>query len=328
MRVAVIGTGPAGCAAAISLRQLGREVVLLGDGIDGVGEQLHPAARPLLHSLGLTDLPGQLDCVGINTVWDSSALFEQNFLSHPFGNGWLLDRVGFGETLRKTAQFAGAKLRVPSRILGISRDASGGRRWNLKLSDGDEKCDWLVDATGRRGAVARLLGVKRTRIDRQVAIVGWLDANGSDDVDLTLTVEKVENGWWYSCRLPGERRVVGYVTHARPDAKNWEARLRATQHLSRLVQNYRLESPLSVRAADSTILEKCYGRGWIAIGDAALSYDPLASRGLVSALDQGIRVAPLIGAAESQLAAWQANLRATFDAYVLERNKMIGKTPE
>ncbi len=42
MRVAVVGSGPAGCAAAIALCRAGRDVVLVGDGLDGVGEQLPP----------------------------------------------------------------------------------------------------------------------------------------------------------------------------------------------------------------------------------------------------------------------------------------------
>ena len=109
MRVAVVGSGPAGCAAAIALCRAGRDVVLVGDGLDGVGEQLHPAARPLLARLGLERLPGQLDCVGVRAAWHSAELQDQHFLSHPFGNGWLLDRARFGETLRQAAVAAGAR---------------------------------------------------------------------------------------------------------------------------------------------------------------------------------------------------------------------------
>ena len=36
----------------MALCRAGRHVVLIGDGLDGVGEQLHPAARPLLARLG------------------------------------------------------------------------------------------------------------------------------------------------------------------------------------------------------------------------------------------------------------------------------------
>ncbi len=39
------------------------------------------------------------------------------------------------------------------------------------------------------------------------------------------------------------------------------------------------------------MLERSTGSGWIAIGDAAASYDPIASRGLVAALESGIDAA-------------------------------------
>jgi flavin-dependent dehydrogenase len=323
MRVAVVGSGPAGCAAAIALCRSGRQVVLIGDGLDGVGEQLHPAARPLLDRLGLPRLSGQLDCVGVRAAWHSAELSEQHFLSHPFGNGWLLDRARFGETLRRAALAAGARLHVPARLTGLARESAAPHRWRLQLSDGEESCDWLVDATGRRGSVTRLLGVKRLRFDRQVALVGWLATDRTDDVDATLTVETTPSGWWYGCRLPGRRRVAGFVTASRPDARIWESRLRATRHLGRLVEAYRVEGVPVARAADSTILERCFGARWIAIGDAAVSYDPLASRGLVAALTSGLEAASLVGAPEPRLAAWQAELEASFATYRAERARLI-----
>src|SRR5262249_59114221 len=118
--------------------------------------------------------------------------------------------------------------------------------------------------------------------------VGWLATDRADDVDATLTVEATSAGWWYGCRLPGRRRVAGFVTAARPDTRTWESRLRATRHLGPLVERYRVEGKPVACAAASTILERCFGPGWIAIGDAAVSYDPLASRGLVGALSSGL----------------------------------------
>jgi len=323
MRVAVVGSGPAGCAAAIALCNAGAEVVLVGDGHDGVGEQLHPAARPLLARLGLASLTDQLECVGVRAAWGSAELHDQNFLSHPLGNGWLLDRARFGMTLRCAAVTAGATLREPARVLGVARTGAA-RGWRLELCDGELGCDWLVDATGRRAAVARLLGVKRQRFDRQIALVGWLATERTDDTDATLTVETTSTGWWYGCRLPERRRVAGYITACRPDAHIWEASLRATRHLGPLASGYRVVRAPVVRAADSSLLGRCFGPGWIAIGDAAVSYDPLASRGIVGALSSGIEAASLVGAPEARLAAWQAALTARFRAYRAERARLYG----
>ena len=316
-RVAVVGSGPAGCAAAIALCRAGAHVVLLGDGADAVGEQLHPAARPLLERLGIHQLTDQLACVGVRAAWRSGELHDQDFLGHPFGNGWLLDRTSFGALLRGRAAQAGAVLRMPTRLLGVARDATHG--WQLRLSDGELRCDWIVDASGRRGAVARLLGVKRRRFDTQMALVGWLATERDDDTDATLTVETSEGGWWYSCRLPGQRRVAGWIGTSRPDARRWEDALRQTRHLRHRVAGYRVIGPPVVRAADSSLLARCWGPRWIAIGDAAASYDPLASRGMVGALASGLEAASLVGASEPALARWQTALEERFARYLEQR---------
>jgi flavin-dependent dehydrogenase len=76
------------------------------------------------------------------------------------------------------------------------------------------------------------------------------------------------------------------------------------------------------RPADSTILERCFGPGWIAIGDAAVSYDPLASRGLVGALSSGLETPSLVAAPEARPDAWQAGLDASFATYRAERARL------
>jgi len=84
----------------------------------------------------------------------------------------------------------------------------------------------------------------------------------------------------------------------------------------------RVERAPVARAADSTILERCFGPGWIAIGDAAVSYDPLASRGLVGALSSGLEASSLVAAPEGRLADWQAGLEASFATYRAERARL------
>jgi 2-polyprenyl-6-methoxyphenol hydroxylase-like FAD-dependent oxidoreductase len=252
MRVAVVGSGPAGCAAAIALCRAGLDVFLVGDGLDGVGEQLDPAARPLLARLGLERLPGQLDCVGVRAAWHSPELEEQHFLSHPFGNGWLLDRARFGETLRQAAVAAGAVLRIPARLTGIARESTAPHGWRLRLSDGEEACDWLVDATGRRGACTPP-GRQAPALRRQVALVGWLATDrgrrrhpdrrrrhraGGTAVAAGTTPSRA------SCRVPARRET--WESRGAPPPPGPAGRW--LPHRARAV----------MRAADSTIIEHCF----------------------------------------------------------------------
>jgi len=317
MRVAIVGAGPAGCAAAVELCRLGAEVVLLSDGRDGIGEQMPPAARPLLQRLGLLPLAGHLDCVGVRAAWRTETLGHQDFVLHPFGNGWLLDRRAFGAQMRKRAVDAGAVLRQPVRLVSLAHP----RDWRLRVEGDEVSCDWIIDASGRRAEVARRLGIRRRRFDRQFAIVGWLQTE-ADDEDATLTVESGAGGWWYTSRLPHRRRVAAWITAERPDREGWEERLRSTRHVAPLVRDYRRCGPLVVRPAESSMLERSTGSGWIAIGDAAASYDPIASRGLVAALESGIAAASLVAASSERLAAYHADLEQRFLHYLEERNRL------
>jgi len=316
MRVAIVGAGPAGCAAAIELCRQRHEVVLISDAAHGVGEQLSPAARPLLERLGLLPLPQQLHCVGTRAAWASAELSHQDFLFHPFGHGWLLDRTTFGTHLRQCAVAAGATLHEPARLLDVHRRGD----WRVRLSNREVHADFLIDATGRSGAVVRRLGIKRMRFDRQVATLGCFVAN-HDDADATLTVESTDQGWWYTCRVPHARRVVASITVTRACTQDWQATLRDTRHISELVRNCRLAGPLVVRCASSARLERSCGPGWLAIGDAAASYDPLSSRGLTEALRSGIEAATLIGASPTRCAERDAAAAEQFALYLAERHR-------
>jgi flavin-dependent dehydrogenase len=208
-------------------------------------------------------------------------------------------------------------LRQPIRLVALARP----RDWRLRVEGDEVACDWIIDASGRHAAVARRLGIRRRRFDRQFAVVGWLQTE-ADDEDATLTVEGGAGGWWYSARLPHGRRVAALITSDRPDLRTWEKRLRSTRHIAPLLRSYRCCGPLVVRPAESSMLERSTGAGWIAIGDAAASYDPVASRGLVAALESGIAAAALVAASSERLAAYHADLEQRFMHYLEERNRL------
>jgi flavin-dependent dehydrogenase len=116
--------------------------------------------------------------------------------------------------------------------------------------------------------------------------------------------------------------VAALISSDRPDLTEWEERLRSTRHIAPLLRDYRRCGPLFVRPAQSSMLERSAGSGWIAIGDAAASYDPIASRGLVAALQSGIAGAALVAASSERLAAYHADLEQRFMRYLEGRNQL------
>ncbi len=50
---------------------------------------------------------------------------------------------------------------------------------------------------------------------------------------------------------------------------------------------YTISGPC-IRIANSSILEKVSGENWLAVGDAAATYDPLSSKGILTAISDSI----------------------------------------
>jgi len=66
--------------------------------------------------------------------------------------------------------------------------------------------------------------------------------------------------------------------------------------------------------AGSARLDRACGDGWLAIGDAAMSFDPISSHGLLTALSTGL------AAGETSLADYQAFTDTTWRAYARMRH--------
>lgn len=316
--VAVIGGGPAGAAAALMLTRRGRRVVMI-DRVDPnhagafkAGEGLPPAARPLLRDLGALEpflQNGHLPSYGNEASWGAETTTVHDFIRDPNGHGWHLDRVRFDALLRQLALEAGAELRTSTRLQGLDRDAG---TWRLTVESAGQRSEihaaWLVDATGRAAHVAHRLGATTVQEDRQVAFSALFTPEpeaATEDRDSLTLVESAPDGWWYTALLPGQRRVVAFLTdsdlpaaRAAVHGAGFDDLLEQTRHVrARLTAcgHRRITGPCGGPAAGSR-LTPGHGDGWVAVGDAALAFDPLSSQGMLTALYGGLRTADAIAA--------------------------------
>ncbi len=302
---------------------------------------------------------GHAPAWGLHSVWGSPRLSCVDHLRDPDGHGWRLDRARFDACLRERAAAVGVSLRPGVRLTGLKPAAPGGGfELAAEILAGPEaagcpagpsrRCrfaaSWLVDATGRAARFARQLGPPPLIADRLIGLSVVLDA-APDDRDGTTLVEAVPEGWWYSARLPGAtaggRRVVIFFTdHDLPAARRartpegFAALLAAAREVRRRLQPGgasapsppRLEgSPLAppgiprAHPAATSRLARPAGACWIAVGDAAVACDPLASQGILTALYSGLLAGEALAAAQrgdaAPLAAYPAALAAVFDAY-------------
>lgn len=336
----VAGGGPAGAVAALVLARAGRHVLLVDGGPPGaasaaftIGETLPPAARPLLHDLGLWTAfasDAHLRCPGTDASWGSAQLHGHSHLFDPHGYGWHLDRARFDAFLREAAVAAGALIR---RAVVIGHRSAAGEQHLLVREPGgtvrEVSCDWVVDATGRRALIGRRLALRR-RQDRLVAAFTLLGARGADDQpgdrELRTLVEAVPEGWWYTARVPAGR-VVAHLT----DADLATARLRTadgfrhaaarTRHVRDRLGGYDPADSAAPHwtAAHGLRLSPPAGPGWVAAGDAAIAFDPLSSQGILTALHTGGRagraVERCLAGDTGALASYASFLDGIADAY-------------
>ena len=143
---------------------------------------------------------------------------------------------------------------------------------------------------------------RRIRTDRLVAVAAEL--TGGQGIEDTFTlVEAVEGGWWYSGALRDGRLQVFLATDpdlpeyaaSRTEA-GWWSLLQQAPHTWERAQQHggRLAAAPRAWAAGSERLSAIAGERWIAIGDAAAAYDPIASHGIGSAMGSGYYAARAI----------------------------------
>ncbi len=312
--VAIVGAGPAGACLALNLAALRRVVVI--DRAAGparrFGESLAPAARRLLDDMGLWRTfvaQEHMPCHGGTTHWGGPRPIDADGLRDPDGPGWQIDRALFDDWLRDVARARGAAILRPARLERVVRESAG---WLLQAHHPDRvieiRARILVDASGRNAALARQLGARRLHDDRLVC--RWL--LGKDNLaarrGLRFVAAEAE-GWWYSASSPGDRRILAFHTDsdldaapAVADAAAFLRRARSIAPLASLLEDVEFvpdPGAPSFCAAHGTTLTPSIGEGWLAVGDAALGFDPLASQGVFQALYSGLDAAMSIDAALS-----------------------------
>ncbi len=238
---------------------------------------------------------------GIASAWGQPGLHDHDFIANPHGPGWHVDRGRFDAMLAQAAEASGAKVLRAARPIRWGQDNAGV--WNIEaLVDGtfwELHADALVDATGRSASLARRLGGHRIVHDRLIGLVGFIpapaDGHGRDRRTL---IEAVACGWWYSALLPQGQHVAAFMTDAdlipRGRAARclfWRQWLQQAPHTRARLGPMPSDTALRIVSAASARLQNVTGPGWLAVGDAALAFDPLSSQGVTWALESGLAAA-------------------------------------
>ncbi|CAL2084053.1 FAD_binding_3 domain-containing protein [Tenacibaculum sp. 190524A05c] len=309
--ILIIGGGIAGCIAAISLSETYNVTLIdkLEEPVDKVGESLAPATQRVFYALGLSLNDDQyenlfLNNLGMQSYWGSDQLQILDHLRNPDGLSKSVDRKKLGLFLRKKALEKGVKGFWGFRL--FSSDYSSGKWKVISKKDNPKNrtsiiidTDFVIDATGRNSHFARSLGIKRTHFDSLISC--WLTVPNTSKNTMSSIISD-EFGWWYSAVLPENKRVISYQTDSdifdKKVFKNFTSfsqLLHKNSTINKLVEHHTDEVDFhGVVSANSTKLNTSVGQQWLALGDAALSFDPLSSQGMFNAMANAMQVSELL----------------------------------
>ena len=329
--VAIVGTGPAGAAAAIACARSGLRVALLERSRlprERPGETLHPGVEAPLRELGVLErvlAAGLPRHRGVWVTWDD----EPRLVAYGADDsgpwqGFQALRAPFDALLVQRAQELGAA--VHERCRALEPVLLDGRVAGVQTSDGMLRSRYVIDAAGAGHWLARRLGVE---LDRRspalIARYGYATGSCPERDDAPAIVADAA-GWTWTVRV-GDG-VYGWTRLALSQPRGGDAV--APAELGALVPAGRARSAdVSWRA-----MRQAAGPGWVAAGDAAVVLDPASSHGVLRGLMTGRHAGRLVqavlaGGDERRLSASYGSFVAHwFEHDVRALEELYGRLPE
>ena len=284
-QVLVAGSGPAGLAAAIALAERQVDVVVIDPDHNTPAlsrcEMLPSSAREILKRLGISTVLGEaVNLQGVVSLWDHAEPINHGAAMPGLsGFGWSVDRSILDVSLRNRAHALGVRFQQ-GRVRQIEGESDD---WHVTLAYKKiQTARYLIDATGRPAVMARRLGAKTTFGPDLIAIT----CNIEHPVPANLLAEARPEGWWYALPRNHNNGSIGFLTAGTRTNFDAEFITKASQNL-RLVPKLNRVSDIYISDSRMSRLFPTISEGWLATGDAAVAFDPIASQGLFNALSSG-----------------------------------------
>ncbi len=311
--VVIIGAGPAGCATAAVIAEVGHDVLIVEKQSFPryrVGESLIPYCWFPLNRIGAVDkiksaaFATEKRCVQfVSTDGSSATAFPfSDHTNHECALTWQVKREAFDQMLLDNALERGARVMMNTNARSLIRD--GDKVVGVKVAtESDEKIDirarTVVDASGRdMFAISK----NNWRVSdpelKKIAVWSYYRGARRDcDQDATATTVAYlpEKGWFWYIPLPDDIVSVGavadrdYLYRGPRDPEAILDREIETQPWirERCATGERI-APVRVTGDYSYRSQFCAEDGLILVGDAFAFLDPVFSSGVYLALQSGV----------------------------------------
>lgn len=346
-KVIVMGGGPGGAVAALTLKRLGHEVELFEKETlprYRVGESLLPGTVSLLHRLGLSE---KLDAEGYVKKPSATFLWGQDQAPWTFSfttarsAPWVYDhaiqvhRGQFDHMLLETAKARGAHVYEGTPVDDVEVDGPSGVKVRVRTPDGVKvvEGDYLIDAAGAGSPFVRKLKSRRyDEFYRNLAVWSYFKRADPFKGDLKGTTYSItfRDGWVWMIPLKGDVYSVGIIVdHSK--GKEIAAKGAAAFYDETLPQCRRAMEILggAERTEDVRVVQDWsyepdhFSRGrYFLCGDSACFTDPLFSQGVHLAVQSAVCAAGAIdrlerhGDEQGAVHEWyNATYRETYEQY-------------
>ncbi|UUC43925.1 FAD-dependent monooxygenase [Flavobacterium cerinum] len=347
--IVILGAGPAGLSAAITLGQHTDLKILVADaGLPGIhrpGESIPPTALSCIAALGLSEIfsdGSHFSYPGHASVWGRNEPGYNDALLDPMGPPYRLNRLQFDQMLVDSlTSYPSVHLEWGYNYIKHQFNTSTSAYEMLFTNQKTQKQEqvitrFVIDASGARARFSRTEGAIRRIDDQMVALIGMQKITEGHITAQTL-IEAEENGWWYMAKLPENQLITLFVTEPQllkqtgyNDVLNRKPALDRTHLIAKHLSCIQLQEGQWYHApVHSSYLEKPYGSRWLATGDAAVCYDPIAAQGIHKALSLGIRsgkIAAQLFETDFQnkevLQQYAQYCKATYSTYFTQRTQL------